>query len=32
LVETRLPLLEKAAREIEDSLQRWPVLLHSLQP
>jgi IclR family pca regulon transcriptional regulator len=32
LVETRLPLLQKAAREIEDALRRWPFLLHSLQP
>jgi IclR family transcriptional regulator, pca regulon regulatory protein len=32
LVETRLPLLQKAAREIEDALQRWPFLLHALRP
>ena len=32
LVETRLPLLQNAAREIEDALKRWPFLLHSLRP
>jgi len=32
LVATRLPLLQRAAREIEDALQRWPFLLHSLRP
>jgi IclR family pca regulon transcriptional regulator len=32
LVETRLPLLQSAAREIEDALRRWPFLSHSLRP
>jgi IclR family pca regulon transcriptional regulator len=32
LVESRVPLLQRAAREIEDSLRRWPHLLHSLRP
>jgi IclR family transcriptional regulator, pca regulon regulatory protein len=31
LVRTRLPLLQRAAQEIEDSLRRWPFLLHSLR-
>jgi IclR family pca regulon transcriptional regulator len=32
LVKTRLPLLESAAREIEDALRRWPFLAHALRP
>jgi IclR family pca regulon transcriptional regulator len=32
LVRTRLPLLRAAARAIEDALQRWPFLSHSLRP
>jgi IclR family transcriptional regulator, pca regulon regulatory protein len=32
LVRTRLPLLREAAREIEDSLRRWPFLSHALRP
>ena len=32
LVKTRLPLLRRAAGEIEDSLRRWPSLSHSLRP
>ncbi len=32
LVKTRLPLLREAARQIEDALQRWPFLSHSLRP
>lgn len=32
LVRTRLPLLRGAARAIEDALQRWPFLSHSLRP
>lgn len=32
LVKTRLPLLNEAAREIEDALRRWPFLSHSLRP
>jgi IclR family pca regulon transcriptional regulator len=32
LVESRVPLLQRAAREIEDSLRRWPSLLHALRP
>ena len=32
LIETRLPLLQNAAREIEDALKRWPFLIHSLRP
>jgi IclR family pca regulon transcriptional regulator len=32
LVKTRLPLLQQAAREIEDALRRWPFLTHSLRP
>jgi IclR family pca regulon transcriptional regulator len=32
LVSTRLPLLQRAAREIEDALRRWPFLSHSLRP
>ena len=32
LVETRLPLLRRAAREIEEALRRWPFLSHSLRP
>lgn len=32
LVATRLPLLQRAAREIEDALRRWPFLSHSLRP
>lgn len=31
LVRTRLPLLRTAAAEIGGALQRWPVLIHSLQ-
>ena len=31
LERTRLPLLESAAREIEDALRRWPFLSHSLR-
>jgi IclR family pca regulon transcriptional regulator len=31
LVKTRLPLLQKAAREIEAALDRWPFLMHSLR-
>ncbi len=31
LIETRVPLLHDAARQIESALQRWPYLLHSLQ-
>jgi IclR family pca regulon transcriptional regulator len=31
LVETRLPLLQNAAREIEEALRRWPFLTHSLR-
>lgn len=31
LIETRLPLLQNAAREIEEALRRWPLLLHSLR-
>jgi IclR family pca regulon transcriptional regulator len=31
LVKTRLPLLRKAARQIEMALQRWPFLTHSLR-
>lgn len=30
LVRTRLPLLRRAARDIEASLQQWPFLMHSL--
>ncbi len=30
LVRTRLPILREAAGEIEQSLKRWPALLHSL--
>ena len=32
LVKTRLPLLQNAAREIEDALRRWPFLSHALRP
>lgn len=32
LVATRLPLLKRASREIEDALRRWPFLSHSLRP
>jgi IclR family pca regulon transcriptional regulator len=32
LVKTRLPLLQAAAREIEDALRRWPFLSHALRP
>lgn len=32
LVKTRLPLLQEAARQIEDALRRWPFLSHSLRP
>ena len=32
LVATRLPLLQRAAGEIEDALRRWPFLSHSLRP
>ncbi|WP_114950929.1 IclR family transcriptional regulator domain-containing protein [Sphingosinicella terrae] len=32
LVATRVPLLQRAAREIEDALRRWPFLSHSLRP
>jgi IclR family pca regulon transcriptional regulator len=32
LVRTRLPLLQKAAQEIEEALRRWPFLSHSLHP
>jgi len=32
LVRTRLPLLQRASREIEDALRRWPFLSHSLRP
>ena len=31
LERTRLPLLQNAAREIEDALRRWPFLSHSLR-
>ncbi|HWT12928.1 MAG TPA: IclR family transcriptional regulator C-terminal domain-containing protein [Allosphingosinicella sp.] len=31
LVKTRLPLLRRAASEIEDALRRWPSLSHSLR-
>jgi len=31
LVESRVPLLQRAARQIEGSLQRWPFLMHSLK-
>ncbi|QTH21672.1 helix-turn-helix domain-containing protein [Rhizorhabdus wittichii] len=31
LVETRRPLLEQAAREVEGALQRYPTLLHALK-
>ena len=32
LVKTRLPLLQNAAREIEEALRRWPFLSHALRP
>jgi IclR family pca regulon transcriptional regulator len=32
LVATRLPLLQRAAQEIEEALRRWPFLSHSLRP
>lgn len=32
LVRTRLPLLRDAATEIGNALQRWPALVHSLNP
>jgi IclR family pca regulon transcriptional regulator len=32
LVRTRLPLLQQAAREVEEALRRWPFLSHSLRP
>src|SRR4051812_35305316 len=32
LVETRVPLLRRAAGEIEDALRRWPFLSHALRP
>ncbi|ODU22916.1 MAG: IclR family transcriptional regulator [Sphingomonas sp. SCN 67-18] len=32
LVSTRLPLLQRAAVEIEGALQRWPFLSHALRP
>jgi len=32
LVETRLPLLQRAAGEIEEALRRWPFLSHALRP
>lgn len=32
LVKARLPLLLRAAREIEDALRRWPFLSHALRP
>lgn len=32
LVETRVPLLQNAAREIEDALRRWPFLTHAMRP
>jgi IclR family transcriptional regulator, pca regulon regulatory protein len=32
LVSTRLPLLQRAAQEIEEALRRWPFLSHSLRP
>lgn len=32
LVRTRVPLLRKAAAEIEDALRRWPFLSHALRP
>lgn len=32
LIRTRVPLLQNAAREIEDALRRWPFLAHSLRP
>ena len=31
LVRTRVPLLQDAARQIEDALRRWPFLSHSLR-
>jgi IclR family pca regulon transcriptional regulator len=31
LVSSRLPLLQKAAHEIESALERWPFLMHSLR-
>ncbi len=30
LVRTRLPLLQSAAREIDEAMRRWPALLHAL--
>ena len=30
LVRTRLPLLKQASQQIQQSLNKWPVLLHSL--
>jgi IclR family pca regulon transcriptional regulator len=32
LVATRVPLLQRAAREVEEALRRWPFLSHSLRP
>jgi len=32
LIRTRLPSLQRAAREIEAHLQRWPFLMHALRP
>lgn len=32
LARTRVPLLRRAAREIEDALRRWPFLSHALNP
>lgn len=32
LVATRVPLLQRAAREIEEALRRWPFLSHALRP
>jgi IclR family pca regulon transcriptional regulator len=32
LIRTRLPLLQRAAGEIEESLRRWPSLTHALRP
>ena len=32
LVKTRVPLLQRAAQEIEEALRRWPFLTHALRP